>query len=76
MAGMQEFIIIFNCINNYEVSLKKRLPSALVNVFTLNKYMWIQSMMKFHYFVRFEKRKQGNYVFPIIRSYRKDRKIN
>lgn len=43
MAGKQEFIIIDNCINNYEVSLKKLLPSVLANVFILNKCMWVQS---------------------------------
>ena len=43
MTGMQEFIIIVNCVNSYEVSFNKRLPSALVNVFTLNKCMWVQS---------------------------------
>ena len=43
MAGKQEFIIIDNCINNYEVSLKNWLPSVLANVFILNKCMWIQS---------------------------------
>ena len=43
MAGKQEFIIIDNCINNYEVSFKKLLPSVLANVFILNKCMWVQS---------------------------------